>query len=292
MLCLEILYFPVTAIFFFRRESYERTVENYLIPYFGDRDLCSVTPLEMRSFFALQADKYSLSTIKKMMICLKGIYESAIDNDYCTKNPVKNIKINSNVEFRVKRTYTAKEVEKILTYSDIHKYGIYIRILLELGLRCSELCGLRRSDIDFERKTISISRGCTEVEGKAYVGKPKNKSSKRILPLSTELCDRLRIHLSKSKNEYLVMPLRRKNGLPITPCKFSNGRYKRFFIDMGIEKCLTPHECRHTCGTLLYEKTQDIYAVSKYLGHSSINTTAKLYVHENPEMLRTALKVS
>jgi integrase len=273
------------------KESYERTVNNYLIPYFGNRTLDTIKPIEIREFFALQADRYYLTTIKKMRLCLNGIYESAIDNDLCTKNPAKNIKVNSNMESAEKQTYTASEVESILVYSDTHKYGIYIRILLELGLRASELCGLRWSDFNYDARTVSITRACTESGGKAVIGKTKNKSSKRILPVSSELCSRLKSHHRESKHEYLLIGMRNRTNLPITPSNFSEGRYKRFFIDMGIKKKLTPHECRHTCGTLLYERTKDIYAVSKYLGHSSIKITAQYYIHENTEMLRDALKI-
>jgi integrase len=273
-------------------ETYERTVKLYLIPYFGDYKLSDITPISLREFFALQADEYHLTTIQKMKICLNGIFETAIENDICFKNPMKNVKVNSNLTSKEKRTYTAREVENILILSDMHRYGIYIRLLLELGLRCSELCGLKWSDLDFDKKTISINRACTELNGKRIIDKPKNKASKRTLPISSELCEKLIKHCQNNSDDFILMSTRRKTGLPLSPCKFTTNRYKKFFIDMGIEKILTPHECRHTCGTLLYENTHDIYAVSKFLGHTSIQITAKLYVHENPEMLRKALKIS
>ena len=54
---------------------------------------------------------------------------------------------------------------------------------------------------------------------------------------------------------------------------------------------LTMHELRHTCGTLLYDSTKDIYAVSKYMGHSSVRVTEKYYMHEDTDMLRSHLKI-
>lgn len=52
---------------------------------------------------------------------------------------------------------------------------------------------------------------------------------------------------------------------------------------------LSPHELRHTCGTLLYARTKNIYAVSKFLGHANINITAKIYVHNDVDTLRESL---
>lgn len=263
-----------------------------MIPWFGKRELNSIKPVEVGEFFGLQADRYHLTTIRKMKICLNGIFETAIDNELCDKNPAKNIKPYSNLESKPKETYTNEEVVNILRLTDGHEFGVYVRILLELGIRNSEICGLRWDDINFRQKTISINRACTEVDGKPFIGKTKNKSSTRVLPMSDELCDRLKLHLNRATSEYITISPKSRSGLPYTPNKFVDRRYKPFFEDMRIERVLNPHECRHTFGTLMYEKTHDIHAVSKFMGHSSINITSKLYVHDNPETLRSALRIA
>ena len=224
-------------------------------------------------------------------MCLNAIFETAIDNEFCDKNPIRNVKVNSNLESAQRQTYAADEVERILEFADTHRYGLYIRILLELGLRCSELCGLKWSDFNLAKKTVSIKRACTEEKRRAILDKTKNKSSERTLPISTELCERLKMQLPKTQDEFLMKSRKSKNGMPISPRKFSEGRYKTFFADMGFEKTLIPHECRHTVGTLMYERSHDIYAVSKFLGHANIQITAELYVHEDVEVMRDSLGI-
>ena len=270
-------------------ESYKRTVDNYLTPYFGKTALADIKPIDITTFFLEQSEKYYYSTLHKMKLCLNGIFETAIENNLCYRNPCRNVSIKSKKESAEKRTYSKEEVEKILKFSDTHKYGIYIRILLELGLRCSELCGLKWGDIDTNAKTVSIKRACTESKGMAVVASPKNKSSERTLPLSTALAERL--EAVRGDAEEFILTSRKGKGKPITPCKFSAHKYKTFFTDYGETDYLTPHELRHTCGTLLYEKTKDIYAVSKYLGHANINITSKLYVHDSPDLLRDSLGI-
>jgi integrase len=271
-------------------ESYKRTVEKYLIPHFGKFKLTQIKPIDVKSFFQAQNDKYYETTLKKMKLCLNGIFETAIENDLCYKNPCKNIAISSSRESKPKRTYTQAEADEILKLALNHKYGLYIRILLELGLRCSELCGLMWSDFDLINKTVHIKRACTEINGKAVIDKTKNKSSNRILPLSSELIEHVISNLPEDKEQFLIVS-RRGMINPITPSKFSGGRYKTFFDDTSIKKRLSPHELRHTCGTLLYARTKDIYAVSKYLGHANVVITSNLYVHEDPEILRDALNI-
>ena len=49
---------------------------------------------------------------------------------------------------------------------------------------------------------------------------------------------------------------------------------------------VTPHELRHTYGTLLRTKGADVYTIQKVLGHSDIGITTKIYVHNNLDVLR------
>ena len=53
----------------------------------------------------------------------------------------------------------------------------------------------------------------------------------------------------------------------------------------------TPHELRHTRGSLLYKATGDIYAVSRFLGHSSVKVTEQIYVHVDAEDIRKQLQI-
>lgn len=273
--------------------TYERPVRISLIPHFGKAYLSMIKPADIQKFILEQSKIYSESQVDKRLLCLNNIFESAIENELCYKNPAKKIKGKSKVESKELNTYTQEEVNRILEFSNGHKYGLYIRILLELGLRCSELLGLKWTDFNLQNKTVAIERATTSVDYRAYTDVPKSHSSIRTLPISTELYN----ILSESqplKNEFIVSSTK-TIGHPLTPSAFVKDRYKKFFNDLQKEYPrivkLRPHELRHTCGTLLYNKTGDIYAVSKYLGHSDINITTKLYVHNDVETMRKHLGI-
>lgn len=271
-------------------ESYQRTADNYLLPEFGERDIKDITPMEIRIYLNRMGQKYSKSTISKILLCLNQIYAAAVENRLCDINPTSNITACSEVKCTPKRTYSAEEVDQIILFAERHEYGIYIRILLELGLRCSELCGLQWGDVDCSNQIIHIRRGCTSYKGKAHLDYTKNDASRRVLPMSTKLAAHLSRYQQSSPIMY-VAPSKRNPYNPLTPSSFTKGYYDNFFADYGMDKRLTPHELRHTCGTLLYARSHDIYAVSKFMGHSSIAITTKLYVHPDPEMLRNALSI-
>jgi integrase len=271
-------------------ETYLYTVENHLIPFFGKTNLKSINPIDIKNFFNQMSEKYYETTLKKMRLCLFAIFDTAIDNNLLIKNPAKNIDITVKLKSIVKDTYTKNEVDKILKFAKTHKYGLVIYIFLVLGLRRSEIVGLKWSDVNFKNKTISINRAATIVNGKVSVGVPKTKTSIRTLPLDKDMIDMLKSAYTKDDDFIIGI-----NGKVMSPDNLIRHRYEPFIQDLlnydNTLKRLNPHQMRHTCGTLLYQKTKNIYAVSKYLGHSDVLITTKIYIHNNPETLRKDLKM-
>lgn len=252
--------------------TYERPCKLHILPYFKDRLIKDITQLDIKEFTNSLLD-LSQSTIDKITICLKGIFETAIDNDVIDKNPCRKIKTKSHVKKAQKRTYDKESVEKLC--ASTHKYALYVHILLALGLRCSELCGLTWEDVDFENGVVRIQRALTTEAGAKYISDPKTFTSYRELKIPPDLLERMK---NERGEGYIAL---KNTGKHVTPDHFASLELKAFYNNMNVpqDKRLTPHELRHTCGTLLYNDTKDIYHVSKYLGHSDIGITTKTYVH-------------
>lgn len=257
-------------------ESYEKTISRYLEPEFGEKKLTEITPLALRKFISRMSKTYSKSTISKNVICLNQIFKAAVENRLCDINPAANIRIHSDIVQTEREIYSEEEAKHILEFSFKHSYGLYIHIMLELGLRCSELCGLQWGDIDFTQRVIHIKRACTACKGVAHIDLTKNKTSCRDLPISSALMTRLRNEVKLHDPTEYVAPSRRDAFKPLTPSSFTKGYYNEFFEAYDVSKRLPPHSLRHTCGTLLYAKSHDIYAVSKFMGYSTINITVNL----------------
>lgn len=274
-------------------ESYYRPVKLQLLPYFGNAYLRNILPSDIKDFFNQMQEQYSESHLKKLRLCLNAIFETAIENDICYKNPVKNIKFTSQIEKKERLVFDEEQYNIALNYCDHHRFGIFTRILLELGLRPCELCGLQFGDFDLQKRTLFVQRDAVEGKGGVYIDDVKTRESRRLLPVSTDLTDRILDLKPKDRNDFLLLSKSRN----IMACSdYTKFRHDVFFADMQkVHKDiprLTPHELRHTCGTLMYLHTKDIYAVSKFLGHANINITAKYYVHSDAELLRNNLYIS
>lgn len=249
--------------------TYYRPVTKHILPYFKDTIINDLTQADIKRYSNTILN-YSQSIIDKIMLCLNCIFESACDNDIIIKNPCKNIKVKSKAEKEKKRTYDKASADYLCTIN--HKYGLAIHILLRMGLRGSELCALTWSKIDLENGIMHINEGKVNVNGVTYIGKPKSANSTRKLPIPNDLLERL-------KNE----PKTTSNFLIDATSKTLSEKLRVLYNKIGIDKDkqLSAHELRHTCGTLLYNETKDIYLVSRFLGHSDIGITTKIYVHSN-----------
>ena len=273
------------------RQTYKDTFRLYLIPTFGMLPLDALTKHELQAYLNELGKCYSKSTLCKVRLCVLGMYAAAMDEGLCTANPAQVVKIKSLVEKQNKRTYTAAEADKLFEYAATHRYGLGICIMLDTGCRCSEMLGLKWEDVDFHGRCIHIKRASVTVDYKAYVSTPKSASSIRTLPITDKLLAVLSAAFVTEKESYIVS---RPSGGPYHTVDYLRYRYNPFMEEavatLNLPR-LTSHELRHTRGTNLYTKTGDLYAVSQYLGHSSVDTTARFYIHNSVELLRRRLGI-
>lgn len=266
--------------------TYERPCRRYILPHFKGTFLQDITQAHVKAFVN-KISGLSQSMLDKILICLHGIFETAIDNDMIAKNPCRNVSVRSKAVKRQKRTYDRETVEAIC--SSDHHYAIYPHILLRMGLRCSELCGLEWKDIDLERGFLHVRQALVVEGSHRILDDPKSANSIRRLQIPADLLQRLKAEREKHPDTTFVAEVR---GRQLTPNHFGDRQLLTFYRAIGIpsDQMLSPHELRHTCGTLLYDQTRDVYHVSRFLGHSDVSITAKTYVHS--EMQDAAVHVN
>lgn len=259
--------------------SYLNPCKRYIFPHFENYGVAEITQMQVKAFLNFHTH-LSQSTLDKILGCLRDAFECAIDNDLIEKNPCRGLRVKSCAEKVQKRTYDRQSAEALCQIE--HKYGVFVHILIALGLRCSELCGLRWQDVDFEGGYIHIKQALTEEGGIITISDPKSATSKRTLPVPPDLMERLKELKSRPKTkavekEYVAA----ERGRHFSPDSFGTRQLSAFYDAVGIpaDLRLSPHELRHTCGTLLYQKTKDIYHVSRFLGHADVSVTSKIYVH-------------
>lgn len=269
--------------------TYKSNIDNYLIPYFGKAKISEIKQIDIQKYFnTIKTDKgkpLAKSTLDKQKIILKSMFDVAIDNDLCYKNPVKNIKYQHISDATEKHVYSKEQAEKVIEYAKEHN-RIDIVIMLETGVRRSELLGLQWNDINFEDHTMHVQRAVVQTKGKIIIDKPKTATSDRIIPFSETLSKYLKSNITN--NLYII-----GTDKPQSPSTYAK-QFKAFMNVMNKKTelpVLTPHELRHTYGTLLRENGVDIYTIQKVMGHSDVSVTADIYVHNDIKVLRKQMKI-
>lgn len=262
--------------------TYKYVVKKFLIPYFGGALLNTIRQIDVTKFFALHAE-LSQSVLDKCLLTLRAIFDSAILNDLCIKNPCTRVKAVSAKQPAVKQVYTSKQIEQVEDYCFEHCKMMEVVILLETGLRRGELIGLKWKDVNLREKTVSVNRSVALVSGGVKINPPK-WDSYRTIPLSDRAVEAF-IRIPNEGDVY-VLPGKKKNQ-PRRPDSWSI-KLRRFMRRMHDETGLpelTAHELRHTFGTELRRKGVDLYTIQHVLGHKDIDVTSRVYVHNELEVL-------
>lgn len=155
-----------------------------------------------------------------------------------------------------------------------HRNRAIIEVLFSCGLRVSELTNLKLSNLYIEEQYIRV------------MGKG---SKERLVPISPRALDELNYWFAdrnvmkiKPGEEDYVFLNRRGHHLTRTMILIM---IKRYAIEAGIKKIISPHTLRHSFATSLLEGGADLRAIQAMLGHESIGTT-EIYTHIDTSTLR------
>ncbi len=149
--------------------------------------------------------------------------------------------------------------------------GLRDRAILELffstGLRVSELAALSR-DLNLERDEFSV-RGKGDKVRVVFLSSSAKQAIRAYLAKRTDIDDALFIQLGKNAKN--------AGTLRLTPRSIER-LVKRYAIQAGISKKVTPHIIRHSFATDLLQNGADLRSVQALLGHANIATT-QVYTH-------------
>ena len=155
-----------------------------------------------------------------------------------------------------------------------HRNRAIIEVLFSCGLRVSELTNLKLSNLYIEEQYVRV------------MGKG---SKERLVPISPRALDELNYWFAdrnvmkiKPGEEDYVFLNRRGQHLTRTMILIM---IKRYAVEAGIKKTISPHTLRHSFATSLLEGGADLRAIQAMLGHESIGTT-EIYTHIDTSTLR------
>ena len=212
---------------------------------------------------------------------IKSFFHFLVMADYREDDPSELLE-GPKIGFKLPEVLTVEEIDTIISTVDMSKKeGQRNRAILETlyscGLRVSELCNLKLSELYFDE-------GFIKVEGKG--------SKQRLVPISPRAIKEIRYwlldrNLGKIKKGFEDYVFLARWGNSISRIMVFH-LIKELAEKAGITKNISPHTFRHSFATHLLEGGANLRAIQCMLGHESIATT-EIYTHIDRNMLRSEI---
>lgn len=262
--------------------NYRMKADKHILPEFGGLHYERLTAQMLHNFIESKL-KIGLSAkyVSDIIIVFKSMAKY-ISRVHGFRNPLADV-ILPKSEKKEMRLFSDYQQEQLCRYllKNTDNSSIGVLISLYTGLRIGEVCGLKWSNIDFEKSILTVRRTVqrirTGIHGtKLIVDTPKSRSSQRAIPIPAFLMDILRIFRNNEK--FYILSGSQKITEPRTlQRKFKSILKKAELLSINY------HSLRHMFATNCIQLGFDVKTLSEILGHASVETTLNRYVHSSME---------
>lgn len=293
--------------------TYRSMYDTHIKPQFGKVNISSIRYSHIKSFYLKLLKNKKISTVTKIHGLFYSIFNLAVRDDICRKNPANGImrEIKAGGQYKIKKreALTIRQQEILINYiygSDRFKrYGNFISFLLGTGCRIGEAIGLRWEDVDFQGNFISINHSaayhkCSDGTYSYSILPPKTDAGYRVIPMLGDIKNILvkeRTHQSLTGvchdqiDGYNGFIFTNSNGTLLHKSSVDrvlrdivncyNANELNAAITESREAELLPdisaHILRHTFCTRLCENDVNISVIKDIMGHSDIKMTLEVY---------------
>lgn len=256
----------------------QKSLFGFILDFFGDVDIRSVSQLKLRTFHAhlmSYVSPYTKQTlgvdrIKSINSLLNCLFDFAVESGVVDINPLPKLKA-PQLKQRIARKknlaekpLSEEELKKVLNAIKCENTKLAIKLASFTGLRLGELLGLKWSDVDFKKNKLQIKRAKNDL---GEIVELKTHSSYRDVLLVTPAQEALKeLKSLNDSEEFVINASRRKLRKHFTSALRRSGISKR-----------TVYNTRHTYASMMLSKGVNIAFISRQLGHSDVATTAKYY---------------
>jgi integrase len=265
---------------------YQSWLKNYIKPKWGEFPVDQIKPLAVEDWLKkLCLAPKSKSHLKNLMHIL---FNAAMRWELISYqlNPMSLVRVkDGSKRTREPKALTVDEFQRISEHIP-EPFRTMCIVAMCMGLRVSEVIGLKWRDIDWEGMRLGIRQ--SYVYGRC--GAVKTPASQRWMPLDRSLAEKLRQHQLK-----FVSP-RNKEGWvfanPDTGKPFWPNKIQEIWLVPAAEKAglgrIGWHTFRHSHSSLLHALGVDLKVQQELLRHADVRTTMNIYTHAVPAALRKA----
>ena len=207
---------------------------------------------------------------------LKGAILDAVDEGLIQRDPTRKAIIKGKTPKNKRIKYMNQfELHTLIAHLDLKEvpnWDWFILLVAKTGMRFSEALAITPRDFDFARQTLSISK-TWDYKGEGGFLPTKNKSSVRKIQIDWQIV---------VKFSELVKGMPEDQPIFVDDKKIYNSTVNdvltRHCKECGISP-ISIHGLRHTHASLLLFAGVSIASVARRLGHASMTTTQKTYLH-------------
>ena len=277
------------------RYQYIRMFERHIYPYWHGRKI-SLRNLTITSLETYYSDKQneglSPNTVIKFHNMIHTALNDACHNEYISRNVADYVKLPKTVKPK-HSFYTTEQLKQLLAVAQGTTIEIPIVIACVLGLRHSEVIGLRWSSVDFKNRIIYINGkvvNCHNDETKdkyVYSTEMKNNASESMYPMTDFMFDYLFTLFCKQQtyvrttDKYTDYVCVDEVGELIKPDYVS--RHFKKLLEKHNMPPIRFHDLRHSCISLLNRHKFTMKDLQSYARHEDMSTTQEFYAHSYDE---------
>ena len=297
--------------------SYRQSYDNYVRDEFGNRIIKDVTHSDILAFYSYlyKSRNLSMSSIHHVHLQIYSAFKLALQDGMILRNPADGasgeFKRASGLSGRKLRALTVDEQKSFLEFMDGHptwgRYHSIFQVMLGTGLRVGELCGLRWSDIDIEKRVIDVNHGLVIVKAvkggekeHLTISLPKSDAGIRKVPIMQPVVEafmdeykwaQAKHFVSDTIDGYTDFVFTKMNGSVYTSNRLDQALKDIVKAYNRQEEIIAEHEdrdpvllphisnhmLRHTFCTRLCERDVNIKVIQTVMGHASVNITMDIY---------------
>ena len=248
--------------------QYERTAKKLFMAL--QKNYTDMNVSDLRYFLAYEKSRgVSNRTLENTRVQISAFFTWLLDEELIGKNPCRSI---APIKYpkEVRLPFSAIEIDAIRSACRTKKERAIIEFLLASGVRVSELCTIRISDINFDTFSVVVREGKGAKQRTVYIN---DLASKHLIEYLTN---------RNVTGDYLFYNKQREQLNPGGVRHILKEIEKR----AGVSD-VHPHRFRRTFATGLANRGMEIQEIGKLLGHSNLNTTLT-YVYTSDEKVRTS----
>lgn len=279
--------------------QYNMNIHRHIEPVLGKIRLKDLRLDQIQQFYEY---KLKVGTGKRTVEVLHSTLHSglkhAVRMGLIGRNPTDAV-IPPRPESKEMKFLDESQVSQFLLAARHNRNEALFHLAIATGMRQSELLGLQWSDLDWQKKTLTVQRQAKRTDRQnGYFAPLKTKAGRRTIVLGEKTIEKMREHLNRQEDERIKVGDKWEDNNLIFPSaigtpldQFNLSRWFKDILHQAGLPDIRFHDLRHTAASLMLNHGVPAIIVSKRLGHAKVSITLDIYGHLMPEMQNEAAEM-